>query len=317
MPESEDYVLGIDIGVTNVKCAGVTRAGQIAFQTSIETVADRTDWPQGIKHLIEGIEHSRGPAASLGIAAPGIAAPDGTRIAWMQGRLDALEGLEWTKFLRRARPVPVLNDAQAALLGEAWLGAARGAHNAMLLTLGTGVGGALMVDGHLLRGHLGRAGHLGHVSLDPDGPPDITNCPGSLEHAIGNCTVGQRTAGRFTSTHDLIAACERGDPDAKAVWQRAVRCLAVAIASLINVADPEIVVIGGGIARAGRALFDPIEAELDRVEWRPHGHRTRIVAATLGEYAGALGAARNAMAQPTQADDVAPSVQSAYKVDAS
>jgi glucokinase len=211
----------------------------------------------------------------------------------MQGRLGEVQGLNWTEFLGRSTRVPVVNDAQAALLGEVWQGAARGSRNVMLLTLGTGVGGALMVDGRLLRGAVGRAGHLGHVSLEPDGPGDIVNTPGSLEDMIGNCTVERRTGGRFKSTHDLIAAHLAGDADASRVWLRSVHALAVAVASLINVADPEVVIIGGGIARAGPALFDPLNAGLDRFEWRPHGRRARVVPAALGEYAGAIGAAWN------------------------
>jgi glucokinase len=210
----------------------------------------------------------------------------------MQGRLDEVQGLDWATFLQRER-VPVLNDAQAALAGEVWQGAAKGSQNVALLTLGTGVGGALLVDGNLLRGAIGRAGHLGHLSLDIDGPPDVTNCPGSLEHAIGNVTVAARTDGRFKTTHDLIAAHVRGDADASRVWLRSVQALAAAVASIINITDPEIFIIGGGIARAGPALFDPLNGYLDQYEWRPHGRRARIVPAALGEFAGALGAAWN------------------------
>jgi glucokinase len=191
--------------------------------------------------------------------------------------------------------VPVLNDAQAALVGETWCGAARGSRNALMLTLGTGVGGAAMVDGRILRGHIGRAGHLGHVSLDPSGALDIVNTPGSLEDAVGDCTVERRSAGRFSSTAALVAAASGGDREARLVWQSSVRALAAAVASLVNVLDPEVVVIGGGIARSGPALFVPLRRHLARFEWRPAGRRVRVVAARLGERAGAFGAARHAM----------------------
>lgn len=296
MPDGTPYHLGLDIGVTNVKWASVGREGTILSKDSFDTNAHESNWPDRVRRFIEQIESERGPAQTIGIAAPGLAAPDGTCIAWMQGRLDAVQGLNWTEFLARKQFVPVLNDAQAALLGEAWIGAAAGATNVMLLTLGTGVGGALIVDGKLLRGHIGRAGHLGHVCLDTDAPPDITGAPGSLEDAIGNCTVSARTGGRFTSTHDLIAAHLTGDAKATHVWLRSVRALACGIVSLINVADPEVVIIGGGIARAGAALFEPLAREIDRHEWRPYGTGARIVPAQLGEFAGAIGAARNAMA---------------------
>ena len=216
----------------------------------------------------------------------------------MPGRLQGLEGLDWTTFLKSPQPVPVLNDAHAALLGEAWLGAARGFQNVIMLTLGTGVGGAVIVDGRLLRGHIGRAGHLGHVSLDIDGATDVCGTPGSLEVMIGNCTIGERTHGMFQTTHDLVTAHVAGDPEASYFWLRSVRALACAISSFVNVLDPEAVIIGGGIARAGDALFDPLRECVAEIEWRSAGYAVKILPAALGEFAGACGAARNAMQQP-------------------
>jgi len=291
MSKPGEQFLGIDIGVTNVKWARVRDDGTVVARGMFDTEANSPDWPVRIRQFV----NSHPSTAAVGLAAPGLSAPDGSYISWMQGRLETVQGLNWTEFLGCTLPVPVLNDAQAALLGEAWIGAAAGSRNAMLLTLGTGVGGALMVDGKLLRGHIGRAGHLGHICLDPDAPPDIVGTPGSLEDAIGNCTLSQRSNGRFTSTHDLIAAHLAGDADATGIWLRSVRLLACGIASLVNVADPEMVIIGGGIARAGPALFEPLGKELEKIEWQPHGQRVRIVRAVLGEYAGAIGAARKAI----------------------
>jgi glucokinase len=213
----------------------------------------------------------------------------------MPSRLRGLEGLDWTELLGVDRTVPVLNDAHAALLGECWIGAARGLQNAVMLTLGTGVGGAAIVDGKLLRGHVGRAGHLGHICLNPYGTPDITGTPGSLEDAIGNCTIQLRSHGAFKSTHDLVAAYLAGDSLATAIWLKSVRELACAIISFINILDPEAIIIGGGIARSGDALFKPLQRYVDEMEWRPTGHSTRILPAQLGEFAGAYGAARNAL----------------------
>jgi glucokinase len=209
-----------------------------------------------------------------------------------------LEGLIWGKFLKVSHPVPLLNDAHAALLGEVWCGAARRSQNAILLTLGTGVGGAALVDGRLLRGHIARAGHLGHISLDPTGAPDVARTPGSLEDAIGDCTVKARSDGRFTSTKKLVAASNAGDRDAQRVWRKSVQALAAGIASLINVLDPEVVVIGGGIAQAGEALFRPLKKYLNDFEWRPGDKKARVVPARLGDRAGAFGAAWNAIHFP-------------------
>jgi glucokinase len=289
------HAIGIDIGVTNVKCVVVSDGGEIVLRDQTATHAEKSDWPDGVRKYIGGIERQRGEAQWVGIAAPGLAAPDGSCISWMQGRLGEVEGLKWTEFLGRKRAAPVLNDAQAALLGEVWKGSAAGARNAILLTLGTGVGGAIMVDGRILKGQIGRAGHIGHMCLDVDGENDIVKTPGSLEGAIGNYTVRERSSGKFESTHDLVAATQRGDQKAKEIWERSVHQLGCAVVSMINIADPEVVIIGGGIATAGSALFAPLKRVLDEHEWRPHGHRARLVAATLGEFAGAIGAAFNAM----------------------
>jgi glucokinase len=213
----------------------------------------------------------------------------------MPGRLCGLEQLDWTTFLKHPRPVPVANDGQSALTGEAWTGAARGMRDAVLMTLGTGVGGAILSDGRIVRGHIGRAGHFAHTCLDPNGTPSIAGMPGALECAIGNYNIRERSEGRFESTHALLAACSAGDEFARAVWLRSIRALGCAIASFVNILDPEAVIIGGGIAQAGDALFGPLRAVMDEVEWRPGSHAVKILPAALGEWAGAIGAARNAM----------------------
>jgi glucokinase len=164
----------------------------------------------------------------------------------------------------------------------------------LMLTLGTGVGGAAIVNGQLLEGHLGRAGHFGHITVDADGSRDIVNTPGSLEDAIGDCTIEQRSGGRFKSTLELIERLAE-DEVAQQVWAKSIRALAAAIASLVNVLDPEMIVLGGGIAAAGKKLFEPLRAEFDKFEWRPHGHAVCFAPATLAEYAGAMGAAIRAM----------------------
>jgi len=288
--------IGIDLGGTNIKGLTVTPEGKVLARFSARTHGGAGDWKNQVRAVVSRLEKLCGGEAEwTGVAAPGLAARDQRSISYMPGRLPGLEGLDWKRHLGRSHPVPVLNDAHAALLGEAWLGAARNTRNAILLTLGTGVGGAALVDGRLLRGEIGRAGHLGHVSLDPHGVADITGTPGSLEDAIGDCTIARRSEGKFRSTAKLVEAVRRGDVAAKRVWEESVRNLAAALAGLINVLDPEVVVIGGGIAQAGRTLFRPLAAHLNRFEWRPGGHKARVVAARLGEEAGAFGAAWNAI----------------------
>jgi glucokinase len=288
-----DLALGLDLGGTQIKAAVVNAAGEVVRRevrpTGGET-APGLPWAHAMRSLMQEI----GSSLPVGVSAPGIAARDARSIASLPNRLPGLEGLDWTEWLRRDRPVPVRNDAHSSLLGEVWIGAARGMRDVILLTLGTGVGGAAICDGHLLRGHIGRAGHLGHISLDIHGAPGITGTPGALECFIGNYNILERTDGRFATTHELVTAFRAGEPAAREAWLKSIRALACAITSFINILDPEAVLFGGGIALAGDALFAPLAAELDTIEWRPGGHRVKLLPAALGEWAGAIGAAREA-----------------------
>ena len=283
--------IGIDAGATNVKGVAIDERGEIVSRVTLAVEATP------IIDVVRSTLAELGEASSLGLAAPGIVHPDGRSIWWMQGRVAELQGLDWSVAL--ARPVAVLNDAHAALVAEAAHGAAAGCGNVIMLTLGTGVGGAAMVDGKLLRGHLGRAGHLGHISLNPYGPLDIVNTPGSLEEAIGDCTVRRRSGGRYESTLELVSRLD-DDNVAAEIWSKSIRALACGLASLVNVLDPEVIILGGGIMAAGERLLAPLRQEMNEVEWRPHGRTARIVPAALGEYAGAIGAAWNAMQQQQQ-----------------
>lgn len=293
------YFIGVDLGTTNTKAGAFAENGTERMRLLRPTGEGREGggppaFAECVRGLIGEIEAEIGtPAAAIGLAAPGLASRDGRSIAYMPGRFTGLESFVWSHFL--GRPVPVLNDAHAALLGEVWQGAAQQVQDAFMLTLGTGVGGAVLADGRLVRGHSGRAGHLGHLCLDVDGTPDITRIPGSIEDAIGNHNIRERSGGLFETTHALIAAYRDGDARATEIWHRSVRALGCAIASLVNVLDPEVVVLGGGIALAGPALFEPLRAVMDEVEWRPAGHQVRIVPAQLDDWAGAYGAAWQAM----------------------
>ena len=288
------YSIGVDLGGTNIKIVVISNDGDVLEYLTCDTADSEGSWSQTIKQNLELVQEKRGQApCHVGLAAPGLAAKDGRSIAYMQGRLKGLQGFVWQEFLKS--PVVVLNDAHAALLGEVWQGAAKGYQNAILLTLGTGVGGAVLVEGRLIKGQIGRAGHLGHVTVNADGSPDIVNTPGSLEQMIGNYNIAERSGGRFNSTRLLVEAHLRGDSEATWIWLRSVHHLAAAIGSFINAFDPEIVIVGGGIAQAGPALFEPLHKELDRFEWRPLGHTVQVIPAALGEKAGAIGAAYHAI----------------------
>jgi glucokinase len=290
------YSIGVDLGGTNIKIVVVSNDGTVVEYLTCDTADTEGSWAETIKQNLDQIQSRRGHSpVHIGLAAPGLAAKDARSIAYMQGRLGGLQGFIWNDFLESSSPVVVLNDAHAALLGEVWQGAAKGYRNVILLTLGTGVGGAVLVEERLIKGHIGRTGHLGHVSVNSDGLPDIVNTPGSLEQMIGNYNLAERSGGRFTSTRKLVEAHLGGDPDATRIWLRSIHHLAAAVASFINAFDPEIVIVGGGIAQAGSALFEPLAQSLNRFEWRPMGHQVPVIPAALGEKAGAIGAAYHAI----------------------
>ena len=310
------YAIGIDLGGTDLKTVVVDEQGEIldrhstlsmgSFQAAADAMCESTRaitgmppqepiWKKLVQEAVAYYQKEQGgAAAAIGVAAPGLVAVDGRSIAMLPGRLPGLEGLDWTSFLRREKGVPVLNDAQAALRGEAWRGAAASFRHAILLTLGTGVGGAILADGRVLRGAIGRAGHFGHVSIEESPERSIVGTPGALELAIGNCSLSERGDGRSPSTLALIKAHRAGDHLATEIWEKSVRDLGRALVGFINILDPEAIIIGGGIARAADDLFGLLAAELDKFEWRPNGHRVKILPAALGEWAGALGAAKNA-----------------------
>lgn len=280
--------IGIDLGGTNVKGVRMNAAGVVLNQQTIPIVAG--DWKAAVRTTFEALYPKSDPAGSVGLAAPGLPDEHNRKIMFMPGRLPGLEGFEWSEFL--GQPVQVLNNAHAALLAEVNFGAAKNCRNVFMLTLGTGVGGGILINGDLYQGRLQRAGSLGDISLNSESDEiGFLQVPGTLEDAIGNESVPKRSGGRYQSTRELVAAYEQGDAFASEVWLKSVKKLAVAIASLINVLAPEKVILGGGIAQANELLFEPLNQYLYHYEWRPDGKSTPIVKAHFNEYAGALGAA--------------------------
>lgn len=291
--------LGIDLGGTRIKggifdaASGRLLARGLRPARDGEREGGEPAFVAGARQLAAALEAEAGVrAAACGVSAPGLANRAATAIDFLPGRLAGLEGLIWSGVLDR--PATVLNDAHAALLGEIWQGSARGYRDVVFLTLGTGVGGAVVSEGRLLRGHLGRAGHLGHLSLDFRGPADICGTPGSLEDLVGNHSVAARSGGRFESTRDLLEARIAGDAGAAAVWDESMRALAAGVVSLINAFDPEAVLIGGGLAEAWGEIEPPLARWMEAFEWRPGGFRVPVRKASLGEWAGVYGAAEAA-----------------------
>jgi len=294
------FGIGIDLGGTLIKGAAFDLSSgellheDVAPTRDGEREGDVPAFLAEVRKLVARFEGLEGrESLVVGVSSPGFANRLASQIISMPGRLEGLEGLDWPEAL--ARPAAVLNDAHAALMGEIWQGAAAGVQDVILLTLGTGVGGAIVTEGRLLRGHFGKGGHLGHASLDFYGDPDICGMPGALEDMIGNHNVRERSNGRYESTRDLVEAVKKGEEHALEVWDRSVRALAVAVASFVNVLDPELVLIGGGISEAWDEIGERLKNWMDEFEWRPGGGQVEIRRAALGAMAGAYGAAYFAM----------------------
>lgn len=284
-------MIGIDLGGTRIKGVVINADGMVLHQANLPT-NDGNDgvWKLAVLEAVTNLMNAGALMhATVGISAPGLPNEDYSAIAYMPGRMVGLENFIWKDHLRQTSFV--LNDAVAALMAEARFGAAKGKKNVVMLTLGTGVGGAILIDGKPYGGAFNKAGHLGHMVIDHAGDTDVTNMPGSLEECIGNCTIEKRSGGRFKSTHELLAAYRNGDANASEIWLKSVRQLAIGLASITNILSPETIILGGGITAADEALFRPLQQYMETYEWRAGGNKVEIVKAHFGEMAGAIGAA--------------------------
>lgn len=284
--------IGIDLGGTNVKGVLINEQGDILTQHYIPTHDDPDGkWRENVLKMVDYLKAFwLQPIDVIGLSAPGLPNAGNSCIAFMPDRLNGLENFVWGDYFNHA--TFVINDAHAATMAEARYGAAKGCQNVILLTLGTGVGGGLLINGDLYQGLSQMAGHLGHISINVDDDEEsILGIPGSLEYAMGNYSLKRRSKGRFDTTQDLLNAYRKGDVYATWLWLDAVRKLAVSICSMNNMLSPEMVVIAGGIALAGDDLFNPLASFMDLYEFRPAGKKTLIRQAYFGDMAGAIGAA--------------------------
>ena len=292
------HYLGIDIGGTKIKTIVLDAHRKVLEQNEFLTEDHKGKAALWKKKIIEIItakttQYGHGDKNLLrcGISAPGLVDKENQMTLHMPERLQGIENFNWSAALNST--IKVLNDGHAACLAEyESFYRLEGIQHLLMLTLGTGVGGGIIIDGKLYQGHLQRAGHVGHMTLDINGAPTMTNMPGSLEHAMGNFSVAERTNGQFKSVRALVEAYENGHSEAKIWWLESVRKLAAALASLTNIVSPELIVLGGGIAAgAGDALLRPLKEFMVDYEWRPGDYQVKIEKAKLGGYAGAIGAA--------------------------
>ncbi len=301
-------VVGIDVGGTKVAAVRVTPTGEILAREVAVTPADDTE---ATLRSMEGVAHAlmTSDVIAVGAGAAGMVGEDGVllfapNIAW--------RGVDLTARLRSAfgLPVAVDNDCTAATFGELRLGALRGVRHGLYVGVGTGIGGGLVAHGRVLRGAHGYAGEIGHFVVDPSGPECGCGNRGCWETVASGGAIeadGRRAVSRHA--HSLISemaggdessvtgamvteAASQGDPAARGILAEVGHRFGEGLAGLANVLDPEVIVVGGGVAEAGEMFLGPARASfrvaLEGSEFRPE---VPVVPAMLGTDAAAVGAA--------------------------
>lgn len=308
---NNEIILSVDLGGTNLRVSAVDRDGNILYRTRRET--PRTNQAtEIISAITDDAEVCReavklmGEVLAIGTVVPGTVNVE-QGIIRKAPNVPALDGFSITEAIENKLNLPCVleNDANAAAIGENWLGASKDVENSICVTLGTGVGGGIIIDGKILRGVDGTAGEIGHICVEPFGAPCGCGSHGCVEQYSSATAVKRlalKLAGKFPNSIlsedtnftslEIYQAGKSGDELALEVFRQQGFYLGIALAGLINVLNPEIIVIGGGAA-AGWDLFLPymIEQIKDR-SYKEPAERAKIVPAQLGDDAGILGAAR-------------------------
>jgi glucokinase len=288
--------LGLDLGGTNVKWAVVERDGEA--WTTLATGRRPTNAAAGPEAVVARLGEIGAAAmaewpgvVSAGIGVPGLYDPAAGTTRFLVNVPGAWAGrpVAGPVAARLGVPAFLINDARAFGLAELRLGAGRGAASMVGLTLGTGVGGVIAVDGRVVQGHDGTAGELGHQTIDPDGPPCNCGNRGCVE-AFARADRLAAACGTATA-EEAVERAGAGDDRALEGLRRVGTSLGIGIANMITVLSPDRVVIGGGVAAAGELLFGPIREELGRRVKTTSLDAVTLVPAELGVWAGAIGAA--------------------------
>ncbi len=296
-----DYSIGVDLGGTNLRAAAVDREGKI-----LAKISGSTQYSSGrdaiLKHIvtaIQGVELqvASGNLLGVGIGIPGFIQIE-TGVVIGSANLPGFDGYPVRDEIQRQLGIPIIleNDANAAALGEQWMGAGRGVKDLVLLTLGTGIGGGILADGRILHGFLGMAGELGHMTVYPDGNPCGCGNFGCLEkHASATAVMSMARAlslGDLNVTaEDVYNLAVEGNPRAKAVFESMGRALGIALASLINIFNFPLYLLSGGALGSWDFFAPQMFEQVRRRSFTFSRTDTRIERATLGNEAGLFGAA--------------------------
>ncbi len=311
---NDSVYIGIDLGGTTLKGAIVSATGEILYEIRIET--EQQSSQHLFNQIVEAVqtlkndERASGRAMAIGIGVPGLVNRKTNRIEVMPN-LPNLSEIDLIGELSQETGLPVTldNDANAAAYAELQVGAARGRKEVFFVTLGTGIGAGLIINGRIYRGALGFAGEFGHMTIDPEGIECGCGNIGCLETIASGPNIVRRTRERlyrdrtsslsrlaiprdreFTA-EDIARAAREGDEMAQVMMERTGMFLGIAIAAVINLLNVEMVVLGGGVMDAGDLILKPTIKETRRRAFPPSFNSCDMVIAKLGPSAGMIGAA--------------------------
>lgn len=301
---------GVDIGGTKLLAVAATENGEIVAERRQPTATGPDAILSAVCAVVADLCAAEPDIAAAGVGLPGLVDHHG--VVHYAPNLPGFVGVPARERLAAVCPVPVVvdNDANVAALGEVLHGAERGQREVLVVTLGTGIGGGLIINGAEYRGGHGFAAEIGHFTVDPGGPLCACGARGHWE-AIASGTALGRRAGDWAARgnapavlaqaggvveavtgHHVRLAAVAGEPDGLAILAEHARAVAVGLGGLINILDPELVVISGGLIDLGDLLLDPLRAVLpEYVEAAGLRPMPPVLAAALGEHAGAVGAA--------------------------
>lgn len=303
--QSGNYI-GVDLSSQTLRVALVAGDGQALERR--ETVLEREGVARQTASIIQELRDRAASIEAIGVGIPGLVNPQTQEVVISSG-MPSVEHSNLQVELSNLTGLAVAleNDANAAAYGEYITGAGRGSRNMFYITLGRGIGGAIILDGKLWRGASGFAGEFGHITIDPDGAECVCGNTGCLETVASAPNIVRRTHERlfrdgtsslsrlamnreFTAA-DIAREATNGDDFALMMIERTGRYIGTAVASVINLLNIERIVLGGGVMEAGDLILDPIIREAGRRSFQPCFEATQIVAAALGTDAVAIGAA--------------------------
>lgn len=321
----QNVIAGVDVGGTLIKIGLADDSGRLLSSEVLETEGCRSaeSLLDNVAIKIEGLAKTASASITrAGIGCPGRIDVTSGKIVWLRGKLEFLEGFPLARRLgeRLVCPVTCDNDVNTILAGEMRFGAGRGRRDVVAVTVGTGIGGALVLGGRMVRGRNWATGHVGFMSLDPQGPRHVCGNTGIVEEfasqsgfvrqlrrALKEGEVSPLTEslarGEEPGLRELFLAADAGDPLGRRLADRLISDLGALIANLIYVLDPELVLVGGGIVNHHSAVLDLIRREVaGRIDFLPPG-ATEILPMALGDTAGVLGGVALAMDATTATEE--------------